>query len=178
MFLLFFVVVCSTGTQTLWIQNALRFPSSNNPLSITNYNWQVVLTRCHELSGWLVLGTPLLSSWWTATSIWSKATFVTWIGVPPSQIGMLSMSNLKVQLPNNRCRPLRLSVRLLGLEASRALIYNGYVQHQLPWHLQFPPSSVMNMIQTELQVLQVRDNFWCAFKTGTYKLYVSTRDAF
>ena len=75
------------------------------------------LTRCHELFGCLVLGVPLLSSWWTATLIWSKATFVTWIGVPPSQVGMLSVSNLKVQLPDNRCRPLRLSVRLLGLDS-------------------------------------------------------------
>ena len=35
------------------------------------------LTRCHELSACLVLGTPRLSSWWTATSIWSNVIFVT-----------------------------------------------------------------------------------------------------
>ena len=34
-----------------------------------NYNWVAGLTRCHELSGYLVLDTPLLSLWWTATSI-------------------------------------------------------------------------------------------------------------
>ena len=42
----------------------IQMPSSNNPLStITNYNWQVApLTRCHEVSGCLALGTQLLSS--------------------------------------------------------------------------------------------------------------------
>ena len=118
----------------------------------------IYLARCHELSVCLVLGTPLLSSWWTATSIWSKGTFVTWIGVPPSQIGMLSIS--KVQLPNNRCRPLRLALTkvrsLLGLEASRILMYNGYIQRQTHWYLQISPPHGMNMIQTEFQVLQVR----------------------
>jgi hypothetical protein len=133
------------------IQNVLSLPSSNNPLSIiTNYNWQVAaLTQCHEVSGCLVLGTPLLSSWWIATSIWSKAAFDTWIGAPPSLIGMLSIS--KAQLPNNRCRrPLLLSITkvrsLLGLEASRALIYNGYIQRQTHWYLQITPPHVMNMM--------------------------------
>ena len=148
----------------------------NNPLSIIiNYNWQVApLTWCHELSGCLAFGKPLLSSWWTATSIWSTATFVTWIGVPPSQIEMLSI--LKVQLLNNSaCRPLHLSpsvvkVRsLLGLEAYSALIYNGYIQpqHQPSWYLQILPSNVMKALQTVTE-LQVRDKFWCAFKIGAY----------
>jgi hypothetical protein len=80
----------------------------------------VAAAQCHELSGYLVSGTPL-SSWWIATSIWSVATFVTWIGEPPSQIGILSISNLKDKLPNNRYPPLRLSVRsLLCIEASWA----------------------------------------------------------
>ena len=37
---------------------------------ITNYFWRVAtaLARCHELFG-SVLDTPLLSFWWTATSI-------------------------------------------------------------------------------------------------------------
>ena len=154
----------------------LRFLLLNNSFSIiNNYNWQVApLTRCHETSGCLVLGIPLLSSWWTATSIWSTATFVTWIGVPPSQIGMLSI--LKVQLQTNRaCRPLHLSpsvvkVRsLLGLEASSALIYNGYIQqqHQPSWYLPILPSNVMKTLQT-ITELQVRDKFWCAFKIGAY----------
>ena len=43
--------------------------------------------------------------------------------------------------------------------ASRTLIYSGYIQHQPPWYFQIPPPRVMNMIQAELQVLQVRDKF-------------------
>ena len=159
-----------------YIQNAVRFISSNNPPSLATiayYNWQVAaLTRCHKLSGCLVLDIPPLSSWWTATSVSSKAVFVTQIGAPPSQIGMLSI--LKIQLPNSNCLPLRLSssvttVRsLLGLEVSRALIYNGSIQCQQPWYLQNHPPRVMNIIETELQV---RDKFWCAFKIGTYKMH-------
>ena len=124
------------------------------------------LQRCHELvSGCLVLvGTPL-SSWWTATSIWSKATFDTSIRVPPSQIGMLWISILRVQWLNNRCRPLPLPVRsLLGREASGALIYNGYIQLQPPWYLQVPPQRDMTMLPTHNQVILVRNKFWCAFK--------------
>ena len=92
-----------------FIQIAFKFPSSNNPLSIiTNYNWQVAaLTRCHEPPCYLVLATPLLSSWWIATSLWSKETFVTSMGVPTSQIGMLS--TLKVPSPNHNRLQLRLS---------------------------------------------------------------------
>ena len=89
------------------IQNAFSFPSLNNQLSpsIIKYDWQVTaIARCHEFSR--CLDTPLLSSWWTVTSTWSKATFVTQIRVPPSQIGMLSI--LKVQLPNNIWLQLRL----------------------------------------------------------------------
>ena len=120
-------------TQVLASQNVFRFPSSNNPLpNITNPNWQVAsLTGCHELSGCLVSGTPLLSSSWTATSIWSKATFVTWIEAPPSQIEMLSI--LKVQSTNNSYRSPRLSLSVTtvrsfcGLEAYRALIFNGCI---------------------------------------------------
>ena len=82
---------------------------------------------------------------------------------------MLSISNLKVQLPNNRCRPLRLPVKsFVGLEASRALNYNGYIQRQHPWHLQIPRPRVMDMIQNKLQVLQVRDKFWSTLKISTY----------
>ena len=59
-------------TQVLVSQNAIKFLSSDNsPSIIANYDWQIAaLTGCHhELSGCLVLGTPQLSSLWTATSI-------------------------------------------------------------------------------------------------------------
>ena len=59
---------------------------------------------------------------------------------------------LKVQLPNNICLPLHLTVRpLLGVEANGALIYNGCIQRQPPGYLQIPPPRAMNK-QTELQV--------------------------
>ena len=86
------------------------------------------------------------------------------------------LSILKVELQTNRaCRPLHLSpsvvkVRsLLGLEASSALIYNGYIQqqHQPSWYLPILPSNVMKTLQT-ITELQVRDKFWCAFKIGAY----------
>ena len=90
------------------------------------------------------------------------------------------LSILKVQLlalPNNSCRPLHLSssvttrtVRLLlGLEAFKAPIYNGFIQRQPPWYLQIPllPMNMMIMIQTELQV---RDKSLSTFKIGTYKI--------
>ena len=90
------------------------------------------------------------------------------------------LSILKVQLlalPNNSCRPLHLSssvttrtVRLLlGLEAFKAPIYNGFIQHQPPWYLQIPllPMNMMIMIQTELQV---RDKSLSTSKIGTYKI--------
>ena len=84
------------------------------------------------------------------------------------------LSILKVQLPNNSCArsPLRLlssvtTVRSLGsgIEASRTLIYNGFVQRQPLWYLQIPLPRVMNMMQIELQV---RDKFRYAFKIGNY----------
>ena len=112
---------CPNEVNTKFLNNLLA-----NEI-ITNYNWKVApLALCHELSGCLRLGTPLLSSWWTVISIWSKATFVTWIAVPPSQIGMLSIS--KVRLQNNSCLQLPLSSSVTtvrsfsGLEASTALI--------------------------------------------------------
>ena len=83
----------------------------NNPLSITTKpGLQLAgcaLTRCHEPPCYLVLGTPLLSPWWIAISHWSKATFVTSMGVPTSQIGM--PSTLKISLPNHNRLPLCLS---------------------------------------------------------------------
>ena len=54
---------------------------------------------------------------------------------------------------------------------SRTLIYNGYIQRQPPWYLQIPPPRIMNMIQTQLQELQVRNKFRCAFKIGTYTCF-------
>ena len=116
-----------------------------------------------------------------ATSMWFKAAFVTSIGVPPSQIGMLS--TLKAPLPNNNCLQLRLSSSattvwwFLGLEASRALIYNDLIHRQPPWYLQIPPPRVTgkHTIQTELQV---RDKFWYTFEIGTHKLSVYARRAF
>ena len=128
-FLVYFSLLFSF--QTLWralscFQNAptWRFPVLKSPTlnfsPITSGRF-AALTRCHELSGCLVLGTPLLSSWWTAASTWFKAIFVTWIGVQPSEIKMHSIP--KIQLSNNSCRPLRLLITtvrgILDLEASR-----------------------------------------------------------
>ena len=84
---------------------------------------------CRQLT---VFGAPRLSSWWKATSTWSKAIFITRIGVPPSQILILSMS-LIVQLLDN----LRLLVNsFFGFEAPNVLIFNN--QHQLSRYLLIP----------------------------------------
>ena len=48
---------------------------------------------------------------------------------------------------------------------SRALILNGFIQHQPPWYLQIPPPRIM--IQTELQVRE--QILYALLKTGTYK---------
>jgi hypothetical protein len=42
--------------------------------------------------------------------------------------------------------PGKVATIVLGLEAPRALIYNGYIQCLLSWYLQIPPPRVMNMI--------------------------------
>ena len=141
-----------------------KFPSSitHSLLSpITIWSWQVAaFTRCRrEISRYLVSpGAPPLQSFWTATSIWSKARF----------------TSLEISVQISTLKVLRLPVRsLLGLEASRALIYNGYIQRHPP-----PPQRDMNLIQTYPQVLLVRNKFRCASRIGTYKLYVFSRDAF
>ena len=67
-------------------------------------------------------------------------------------------------------------VVFLGLEASRALIYNGLIQCQPPWYLQIPPPHVKHTIQTELHV---RDKFFrYTSGIGTYNFYVYARYAF
>ena len=102
-----------------------------------------------------------LSWWWVATSTTSKAIFVTWIGVPPQVllVLILSISNLpvKVRLPHNRRCPLRLRVSFLfSFEVSRAMIYNDQHQcHQLSRYLPIPLLSILIMIQTDPQALQV-----------------------
>ena len=68
-----------------------------------------------------------------------------------------------IESPVTRRRLLRLSVMTvktsLSLEASKALIYNGYIQRRPPWYLQIPPPHVMNMTEP-----QVRDVFSSTFK--------------
>ena len=84
------------------------------------------------------------------------------------------LSILKVQSPNNICRPLRLTVSpLLGLEASIALIYNGLIQRQSPWYLLIPPPRAMIMIHCQWQTeLQVRGKFWCLCKLALTRCFL------
>ena len=129
----------------------LRFPQTTHSQLSTGS----LRSQCHEISSCLVSGKSLLSSWWTAPSIslGSKVAFITWIEVPPSQIGTRSRSNLRVQSSDNHCRLPRLPLMkvrsILSLEVSRELTYdNGYIQRQPLWYLQirYSPLCVKSII--------------------------------